>query len=81
MNMAQINALQKNKEETFYYLQGAIDVGWIRVWEVEQTPIFGWLSQDMQFTQMMGGIKARLATMRNRMHDDDEFLLAEAEYF
>jgi hypothetical protein len=39
------------------------------------------LSQDIQFSQMMGGIKARLATMRTRMHDEDEFLLAEAEYF
>ena len=80
MNMAQINALQHNKEEAFYYIQGAIDVGWVRIWEVEQTPIFGWLSQDIQFTQMMGGIKARLATMRNRLHDDDAFLLAEADY-
>jgi TolB-like protein/Flp pilus assembly protein TadD len=80
MNMAQINALKHNKEEAFYYIQGAIDVGWVRVWEVEHAPIFDWLSQDIQFTQMMGGIKARLATMRNRMHDDDEFLLAEAEY-
>jgi tetratricopeptide (TPR) repeat protein len=81
MNMAQINALKQNKEEAFYYIQGAIDVGWVRVWEVEHTPIFGELSQDIQFTQMMGGIKARLATMRSRMHDDDEFLLAETETF
>jgi TolB-like protein/Flp pilus assembly protein TadD len=80
MNMAQINALKQNKEEAFYYLQGAIDVGWVRVWEVEHTPIFNSLNQDIQFTQMMGGIKARLATMRSRMHDDDQFLLAEAEY-
>ena len=80
MNMAQINALQQNKEEAFYYIQGAIDVGWVRVWEVEHTPIFDWISKDMQFTQMMGGIKARLATMYNRMHDEDAFLLAEAEY-
>lgn len=80
MNMAQINALQQNKEEAFYYIQGAIDVGWVRVWEVEHAPIFDWISQDMQFTQMMGGIKARLATMRNRMHNEDAFLLAEAEY-
>lgn len=81
MNMAQINALKQNKEEAFYYIQGAIDVGWVRVWEVEHAPIFSWLSQDIQFSQMMGGIKARLATMRTRMHDEDEFLLAEAEYF
>ena len=50
------------------------------MWEVEHAPIFDWISQDMQFTQMMGGIKARLATMRNRMHNEDAFLLAEAEY-
>lgn len=81
INMAQINALKQNKEEAFYYIQGAIDVGWVRVWEVEHAPIFDWLSQDIQFKQMMGGIKARLATMRSRMHDEDEFLLAEAEYF
>lgn len=81
MNMAQINALKQNKEDAFYYIQGAIDVGWVRVWEVEHAPIFSWLSQDIQFAQMMGGIKARLATMRSRMHDEDEFLLAEAEYF
>lgn len=81
INMAQINALKQNKDEAFYYIQGAIDVGWVRVWEVEHAPIFDSLSQDIQFAQMMGGIKARLATMRSRMHDEDEFLLVEAEYF
>ena len=81
MNMAQINALKDNKEEAFYYLQGAIDVGWVRVWEAEFDPAFDLLSRDPQFSQMMGGIKARLATMRNRMNVQDEFLLADTEYF
>jgi TolB-like protein/Flp pilus assembly protein TadD len=81
INMAQINALKYNKVEAFYYLQGAIGVGWVRVWEAEFEPVFALLRQDDQFSQMMGGVKAKLTTMRNRMHDDDEFLLAEAENF
>ena len=81
MNMAQIKALKNNKEEAFYYLQGAIDVGWVRVWEAEFDPAFALLRHDTQFAQMMGGVKARLATMRNRMHDNDDFLLADTEYF
>jgi TolB-like protein/Tfp pilus assembly protein PilF len=81
MNMSQIKALKNNKEEAFYYLQGAIDVGWVRVWEAEFDPVFALLSRETQFAQMMGGVKARLATMRNRMHEKDDFLLAETEYF
>jgi tetratricopeptide (TPR) repeat protein len=81
MNMAQIKALKNNKEEAFYYLQGAIDVGWVRVWEAEFDPTFALLRHETQFAQMMGGVNARLATMLNRMHDQDEFLLAETEYF
>lgn len=40
MNMAQINGLKNNNKEAFYYLQGAIDVGWVGVWEVEFDPAF-----------------------------------------
>jgi TolB-like protein/Flp pilus assembly protein TadD len=79
MNMAQIMALKNNKEEAFYYLQGAIDLGWVRVWGAEYDPVFALLRQDTQFAQMMGGVKARLATMRRRMHDQDDFLLLETE--
>jgi hypothetical protein len=39
------------------------------------------LSQETQFAQMMGGVRARLATMRNKMHEQNEFLLADTEYF
>ena len=79
MNMAQINALKNNKEEAFYYLQGAIDVGWVRVWEAEFDPAFTLLKREPQFAQMMGGVEARLATMRSKMHEQDEFLLADTE--
>ncbi len=81
MNMAQINALKNNNKEAFYYLQGAIDVGWVRVWEAEFDPAFTLLRREPQFAQMMGGVEARLATMRSRMHEQDEFLLAEIESF
>jgi TolB-like protein/Flp pilus assembly protein TadD len=79
MNMAQIMALKNNKEEAFYYLQGAIDLGWVRVWGAEFDPVFALLRQETQFAQMMGGVKARLVTMRNRMHDQDDFLFADTE--
>ncbi|MFT5838132.1 MAG: TolB-like protein/Tfp pilus assembly protein PilF [Flavobacteriales bacterium] len=81
MNMAQIKALKNNKEEAFYYLQGAIDVGWVRVWEAQFDPVFTLLRRETQFALMMGGVKARLATMLNRMNAQDEFLLADTEYF
>ncbi|MFT6270501.1 MAG: TolB-like protein/Tfp pilus assembly protein PilF [Alphaproteobacteria bacterium] len=81
INMAQIKALKNDQEEAFYYLQGAIDVGWVRVWEAEFNPAFALLRSETQFAQMMGGVKARLATMRNRMNDQDEFLLADKDSF
>ena len=81
MNMAQIKALKSDKKEAFYYLQGAIDVGWVRVWEAQFDPVFALLRSETQFAQMMGGVNARLATMRDRMHEEDEFLLADTEYF
>ena len=69
--MALTKALRNNRTEAFYYLQGAIDVGWVQVWEAEIEPIFQPVSQDVQFTLMMGGVKARLANMRSRMSEDD----------
>jgi len=75
-NMAMIRAIEENKDEAFYYLQGAIEAGWVRAWEAELEPIYAHLSSEKQFTQMMGGVKARLATMRNRVEDGDAFLLS-----
>jgi len=75
-NMALIKSIQSNKDEVFYYLQGAIEAGWVRVWEAELEPIYANLSSEKRFTQMMGGVKARLATMRNRVEDGDAFFLS-----
>jgi TolB-like protein/Tfp pilus assembly protein PilF len=77
--MALVRTLQNKTNEAFYYLQGAIDVGWVRAWEAEVEPILKPINEDIQFTLMLGGVKARLATMRVRMADEEEFLLAGSE--
>jgi hypothetical protein len=44
-------------------------------------PILGQMKVEKQFGQMIGGIKARLGTMRARTDDDNTFLLAESDTF
>ena len=80
-NMALINALQNNKAETYQYIQAAIDAGWIKVWQAEFEPVLAGINKEQQFTQMMGGIKARLATMRARSEGENSFLLADSDVF
>jgi tetratricopeptide (TPR) repeat protein len=80
-NMALINALQNNKSGTYQYLQGAIDAGWIKSWQGDLEPILRQFKTEQQFSQMMGGIRARLATMRSRAEGDNSFLLAESDIF
>ena len=80
-NMALVSALQGDKTSTYQYIQGAIDAGWIRVWQSDIEPILAQLSQEQQFTQMMGGIRARLANMRARQESENTFLLAESDSF
>ena len=80
-NMALINALQNNTSATYQYFQGAIDAGWIKVWQADLEPILVKINKEQQFGQMMGGIRARLATMRSRVDGDNTFLLADSESF
>ena len=80
-NMALISALQNKKAETYQYIQGAIDAGWIKVWQADLEPILAQLNEEQQFSQMMGGIRARLANMRARSDDDNTFLLADSDTF
>jgi len=76
-----INALNNNKSDTYQFLQGAIDAGWIRAWQADLEPILSEIKKEQQFTQMMGGIRARLANMRARMEDENSFLLADSDTF
>tara|TARA_R110000737_G_scaffold1598_19_gene4847 strand:- start:4033 stop:6270 length:2238 start_codon:yes stop_codon:yes gene_type:complete len=80
-NMALIHALQNKKSETYQYLQGAIDAGWIKVWQADLEPILAQMKSEQQFGQMMGGIRARLATMRARADGDNTFLLADSDMY
>jgi TolB-like protein/tetratricopeptide (TPR) repeat protein len=75
--MAQIKVLQKNENEAFNYLQGAIDAGWVQAWRANYTPVFDSIRNNDRFSKMIGGIEAKLANMRTRMVEQDDFLLAE----
>ncbi len=78
-HMAMLKSLQLKKDEAFYYMQGAIDTGWVQSWKAQLDPVFSSVSSDPQFAQMMGGVEARLATMRTSLEADDEFLLADSD--
>ncbi len=78
-SMAMIKSLQQKNDQAFYYLQGAIDAGWVQVWQAELEPAFNTINKEQQFVLMMGGVTARLANMRTRLKAEDEFLLADFE--
>ncbi len=80
-NMALVSALNNDNTATYQYIQGAIDAGWIRVWQADLEPILAQVAQEQQFTQMMGGIRARLINMRAREEGESSFLLADSESF
>ena len=66
-NMALVNALLDNENESFNYLQGAIESGWVQVCQGELEPIFKKMAIEPRFGLMMGGIRAKLANMRNKV--------------
>ncbi len=80
-NMALISALKNNKAETYQYIQGAIDAGWVKVWQADLEPILTAMHEEQQFKQMMGGIRARLVNMRARVADESSFVLAGSDSF
>ncbi len=75
--MAQIKVLQKNNNEAFNYLQGAIDAGWVQAWRANYEPIFDAIRGNERFSKMIGGVEAKLANMRIRMTGQNDFLVAE----
>lgn len=80
-NLALINILKNNKNEAYQYFQAAIDTGWIKAWQADIEPILSQINKEQQFNQMLGGIRARLATMRDRTEDENSFILAESDTF
>jgi len=79
--IALIKALQHKNDEVFYYLQAAIDAGWVSIWQAEVEPALAHLSKNSQFQQMLGGVKARLSMMRNRLNSQESFMLADNDTF
>jgi len=77
--MASIKVLQKNNDEAFNYLQGAIDAGWVQAWRANYEPIFNTIRDNERFSKMIGGIEAKLANMRTRMTGQNDFLVAEQQ--
>jgi len=75
--MALIKVLQKNDDEAFNYLQGAIDAGWVQAWRASYEPIFDTIRGNDRFSKMIGGVEAKLANMRIRMTGQNDFLVAE----
>ena len=76
-NMAAIRALQGNETETLNYFQGAIDAGWVQAWKAEIEPIFAQLTSNQRFKQMIGGVNARLTSMKIKKHDKYKETLAD----
>ena len=79
-NKSLVKSLQGNTNEALYYLQGAIDAGWVKTWQAKFEPALASLQNNLAYQQMLGGVSARLATMRTKA-TKDEFLLAENEEF
>ena len=76
--MALVKALQNKKAESFYFIQGAIDAGWVRVWRAQFEPVYSTINGDPLFSLMIGGVTVRLTTMRSKSKIEEEFLFADS---
>ena len=76
-NMAAIRALQGNEAETLNYFQGAIDAGWVQTWKAKNEPIFAQLTSHQRFQQMIGGVNARLTSMKINKQEKYKETLAD----
>ena len=75
-NLSLINALRGDTEQAYNYLQGAIDVGWVQSWKIAAEPIFDGFSSEERFQLMLGGVNAKLATMRTRVQQQEQPIAA-----
>lgn len=76
-NMTLVKALQNDENEAFSFFQSAIDAGWVQAWKVGVEPILAELAKSQRFSQMLGGIQARLENMKSRVKEQGSFLLVE----
>ena len=80
-NMAMVKTLQEEESDALLYMQSAIDAGWSSSWQVDIEPIFKKVSDNEQFSLMMGGVKAKVATMRTRLASDQSFVDEQEDFF
>ena len=80
-NMAQVQLLKYQQDQALYYMQAAIDAGWVQAWKADIEPVFSSITDNTQFKQMMGGVAARLATMRTKIAADEAFMIADQATF
>ncbi|KGJ89252.1 tetratricopeptide repeat protein [Thalassotalea sp. ND16A] len=71
-NMAAIKALQNEEEDMLAFFQGAIDAGWVQVWNAKIDPIFKPLKNNQQFAQMIAKVDAELAEMRAKLKEESK---------
>ena len=76
-NMALLSALKNKDIESFSYLQGAIQVGWVEIWKAKLEPIFENIKTQERFSQMIGGIEAKLAVMIGNLKEQKEQAAAD----
>ena len=76
-NMTLIKALQRDDGEAYSFFQSAIDAGWVQAWKVGVEPILADLGKTQRFSQMLGGVSARLENMKSRVKEQGSFLLVE----
>ncbi len=76
-NMTLVKALQNDENEAFSFFQSAIDAGWVQAWKVGVEPILADIATTQRFSQMLGGVDARLENMKSRVKEQGSFLLVE----
>ena len=76
-NMTLVKILQNDDAQALNFFQSAIDAGWVQAWKVGVEPILSQISKTQRFSQMLGGVQARLENMKSRVKEQRSFLLVE----
>jgi len=72
LELAEIDAVQGNKEESYYWLQKAVDAGWRDYRDAAINPLLENLRNDARFERMMAGVKAKVDEMKKRIEEMDK---------
>ncbi len=70
--MAALHAIQGDKAEAYYWLQEAIDAGWLDHRLALRDPLFEDLHGEVRFQEMLAQVKAKVDSMRKRVEELEE---------